>query len=214
MSSFILSIQRCLGLPLCLFLRILRVVRCVEFGQLAFLLHVQTIGSFRCTTLSSRDSLPMLNCLMSSFLIFCSLEIPAIFRSQLISAVRILFSSCFCIVQHSDPYRKIGCIINSYILILVFCVNSLLLHILFIIPNAWSVRLKAMAVELEQEPCVNGKTCWKDSTQLENFNYHCLSEKYSFNTWQSKCEKQRLVWPAKSPSIKKFDRCSDFTPVK
>src|SRR6218665_3790228 len=44
-------------------------------------------------------------CLMSSFLILCSLVTPAILRSQLISAVRVglLFPSCFGIVQHSDP---------------------------------------------------------------------------------------------------------------
>ena len=43
---FILSIQRCLVCFCVFFLQILRVVRCVEFGQLALFLHVQTIGVF------------------------------------------------------------------------------------------------------------------------------------------------------------------------
>src|SRR6218665_82909 len=46
MSSFILSIHRSLGLPLFLFFRILHVVHCVEFSQLSFSLHVQTIRVF------------------------------------------------------------------------------------------------------------------------------------------------------------------------
>src|SRR6218665_3060473 len=65
---------------------------------------------------------------MSSFLIWCSLVTPVILRSQLIFAARILFSSCFRIDQHSDLYRKIGCLILSHILILVFFVSFLLFH--------------------------------------------------------------------------------------
>lgn len=44
---------------------------------------------------------------ISSYLI-CGTEIPAIFRSQLIFTLKILFSSSFLLVQHSDPYKKLG----------------------------------------------------------------------------------------------------------
>ena len=102
------------------------VVHCVEFGQLAFLLLVQQIRIFVWMTLSSRTALILNDCRMPSFLILCSLQILAIFRSQLISAVSILLSSCFRIVQHSNPNKKIGCIIVSYsflswLLLLMLC---------------------------------------------------------------------------------------------
>src|SRR6218665_3039384 len=54
--------------------------------------------------------------LLSLFLNFCSLEIPAIFHSQLFSVVRILFSSCFHMAQTSGPFGNIGCIIASVFL--------------------------------------------------------------------------------------------------
>lgn len=85
-------------------------------------------SSLHWTTLSSRVVSTPINFLISSFLIFCKRKIPAILRSQLIAAVRILFSSCFRIDQYTDPYSNIGCIIESYIFILIFTVNSLLLH--------------------------------------------------------------------------------------
>ena len=50
---------------------------------------------------------------MSSFHLFCSLETLQSSVGQLISAVRILFSSCFYIIQHFDWQKKIGCIIAS-----------------------------------------------------------------------------------------------------
>ena len=62
--------------------------------------------SLRWTTLSSRVVWLPKPCLTSLFLILCSLVTRAILRSQLISAARILFSSSFRIVQHSDPYKK------------------------------------------------------------------------------------------------------------
>jgi len=64
-------------------------------------------------------------CSLCSSLIFCSLEIPLIFGSHLTSAVRNLSSSCFCIVQHFDLYKKMCCIfaLNYWLLILVFFVN-------------------------------------------------------------------------------------------
>lgn len=43
------------------------------------------------------------------------------------------------IVQHSDLYRKIGCFIVSYSIVLVFFVYSLLLHNLVIKPDAREV---------------------------------------------------------------------------
>src|SRR5688572_12276443 len=55
---------------------------------------------------------------MSSFLIFSSLEIPAIFCSQLISVLSILFSSVH------FAHRKMGCIIALHILVLVFFLIS------------------------------------------------------------------------------------------
>jgi len=59
---------------------------------------------------------------MLSFLIFCSLESPEIFHSQLIFAVRILFTPCFRIVQNFDSFMKMGCmIIASYILAMITC---------------------------------------------------------------------------------------------
>jgi len=80
--------------------RILLTVHCGEFSELSFFLHVQIIGDFverlYLAKLSGylqriNDSL-LLECrtcpssFVLSFLILCSLEIPAILRSQLISA--------------------------------------------------------------------------------------------------------------------------------
>jgi len=48
----------------------------------------------------------------------------------------------------SDPYRQIDCIIILYILILVCFVNSLLLHILFIIPGACEVHQILLCMSL------------------------------------------------------------------
>src|SRR6218665_2657293 len=85
MSSFTLSIHRSLGLPLFLFPK--------------DLVCSALCGILRSTTLSNRVVWLPKTCLMPSFLIFCSFETPAIFRSQLVSAARILFSSCLRIVR-------------------------------------------------------------------------------------------------------------------
>src|SRR6218665_2207709 len=59
-------------------------------GQPGLLLTWLNHRSLHWTTLSSKVVWPTNNaCLKQSFLIFCSLETPAIFRSQIISAVRI-----------------------------------------------------------------------------------------------------------------------------
>src|SRR6218665_1823126 len=58
-------------------------------------------------------------CLMSSSLFLRIPETPAIFRCQLISDVGILSVSCFRIAQHSDPYRKIGSMSSSRIIMLI-----------------------------------------------------------------------------------------------
>src|SRR6218665_3981334 len=86
-------------------------------------------------TLSSIRVVWIPNDCLELFLIFSSLETPVIFRTGLISVVRMLSSFCFCIVQHIQ-YGKIGCIIVLYVCILVFPVNYLHLHTLFLIPNA------------------------------------------------------------------------------
>jgi len=120
-KTAVIRINRGLHLPLFLLPSNLAcIVHCVEFGELSFFLHVQTIGVYDGRLWGSRVVwLPYAACLMSSFLILCSLETPAIFHSQIISALRIFFSSCFRIVQHSDTYRKISCIIVLYMFILV-----------------------------------------------------------------------------------------------
>src|SRR6218665_1276307 len=92
-----------LGLPLFLFL--LNVACSVLCGipSIVIFSTCPNHRSLRWTTLSNRVLWIPNACLISSFLIFCSLLTPAILRSQLISAVVILFSSCFRIVKHSDP---------------------------------------------------------------------------------------------------------------
>ena len=124
-------------------------INCVEFGQLANVaislqqslqsLHVQTNGLFferihvnECRTLN-----------MSSFLIFCSLEIPAIFRSQLAhlccrNSVLILFSRYQ--TFRSVSYKKIGCIIVSYIFsLLIICFSKMCLCVHAVVPARASI---------------------------------------------------------------------------
>src|SRR6218665_868810 len=53
-------------------------------------------------TLSSRVVWVSNDCLMSLLFILCIIVIPVIICIQLVSIERIPFSSCFCIVQHSN----------------------------------------------------------------------------------------------------------------
>src|SRR6218665_309942 len=115
MSSFILSTHHSLGLPLFLFPSNLARSALCGIRSTTILSTCPNHQSLCWMTLSSRVVWLHSACLMSSLLIFCSLEIPAIFRSQLISAVRILFSSSFHIVQHYDPYRKTGGLVYFYL---------------------------------------------------------------------------------------------------
>lgn len=131
-SSERYSVRGSLSFCSCFFFRrILHVTYCVRFRQLALSGRVVWI--------------PNDDCLISLFLIFRNLETPAISLRQLISAVRIHFSSCFSVVQRYAPYRKIGCINFSYTYFLAFfdsffaspypskaCeVHSILLHMSF-----------------------------------------------------------------------------------
>src|SRR6218665_3269201 len=111
MSSFALSIHRSLGLPLFLFLSTLACSALFGIRIIGILSTCPNHRSLRWMTLSRRVVWLHNACLMSSFLILCSLFTRAILQGQLISAAMILFSSIVRIVQHSEPYRKIGCII-------------------------------------------------------------------------------------------------------
>jgi len=127
-----------LGLPLFLFPLNLACSALCGIWSVVILSTCPNHRSLCWMTLSNRVVWLHSACLMSSFLIFCCLVTTVILHSQLISAARILFLSCFRIVQHSNPIRKIGCVIVSYILIfvlLILCSWSMV-----VIPNACHVR--------------------------------------------------------------------------
>ena len=147
MSSFILSIYASQSAWICLGFSHRQptyesCMQCInaELGQTDILSTCPNHRNLLWTSLSSKVVWLSNVCLMSSLLIFYSLVNPAILRSEHISAVRILFSSCFRIAQHSNTYRKIGCIIVSWFIMVLFVNSSLLFHILVIIPNACDVR--------------------------------------------------------------------------
>src|SRR6218665_188965 len=73
--------------------------------------------------------------LITSFRILSLLDLPSIFRSQLIFATSILLSSSFLRHQHSDPYIITGMTTVPYSFTLVAVVMLFDLHTLFIVPN-------------------------------------------------------------------------------
>ena len=109
MSSFILPIHDSLGLLVFLSPSNLAFSAFRGIQTNAILSTCPNHRSFRWTTLSNRVLLLPNACLMSWFPLFSSLWTPQIQRSQLISDLGILFSSCFRIFQHSEQKGVVLC---------------------------------------------------------------------------------------------------------
>lgn len=110
------------------------------------------------------------------FLLFCSLEIPAIFRGPLISAKRILYSSCFRIVQHNSVGLQENWLSHRLLyFVLAFLVNSLLLRLLYISTNDCEVRSNLLCI------CFVAAICFSLPSQLQAYELFCVLNCFSLD---------------------------------
>lgn len=148
-------------MPCFFFLLILHIVHCVGFDQLAFSLyppnHRVLVNDF--------ELFGYLMIVLSHCFLF-SVVLKRLWPSAVNS---FLLKEFVFIVQHSDLHRKVVVPLPRIFLSWVFYVNSLLLHILLIIPSAWKVHQSPLfyfSLSWPLDPNFYWQTAWSCHTSF------------------------------------------------